>query len=342
MLIFFGAPLFMRWMGAEGIVHTYGTQYLSIRSFEMIYLFVFGVFTSMRQATGDTKTPVFLSIIALILNIILTPIFIFNLKLEVIGAAYATLIANLITFPIVLYFIFHPRFYVHAKVKDMGFSWNIFKNIMRVGLPATAGNALSSFGFVLMQSMILGFGITTAAAFSVGNRIYSFFLMPAMSLGSVLSSYIGQNMGAGNVKRAKEAYDVSRKATLVIMSVIGAFAIPFVRPMASLLSSGETLKLASEYLVFLFLTQPFMAIYNSYCGVFDGSGNTRLSFLMHTIRLWVFRIPVILVLREFTNLGSSAIWICMLLSNFLIAFVGYGLMKKVDFGKTFAYQEDLK
>ncbi len=338
-IIYFGAPLFMTWMGAKDIVHTYGTQYLTIRSFEMIYLFVFSIFASMRQAIGDTKSPVIITVISLVLNIILTPIFVFTLNMNVIGAALATLIANVITLPIVLYMIFNKKAELHVEVKDLVYNHSMTKKIIKVAIPVTAGNALSSFGFVILQAMILGFGIETAAAFSVGNRISSFFLMPGSSLGSVLSSYIGQNMGAGNTKRAIQSYRISRNATLIIMSASSVVALPFVRPLASLLSSGETLRLASEYLIFLFLTQPFMALYNSYCGVFDGSGNTRLSFLMHTIRLWVFRIPVVLILHEFTNLGSSAIWICMLLSNFLISILGYFLMKRIDFTKNLVQSE---
>ena len=332
--VFFGSPTIMHWMGATGEVHRYGVDYLVVRSFEMIFLFVFIIFSSIRQSTGDTKTPVVLSGISIILNIILTPIFIFHLQLEVFGAALATLLANLVTFPLVLYYLLHPRFEIRVHLKEMGYDPVIYRTIFKVGIPATVGSGLSSFGFVILQAMILSFGVTTAAAFSVGNRISAFFIMPGMSLGAVLSSYIGQNMGAGNIERAKEAYRVSRNASVMIMTVLGFIGIVFIRPLAGLLSSGETLNLAKDYLVFLFLTQPFMALYNAYCGVFDGSGNTRLSFLMHTLRLWVFRIPVIIVLREFTSLGSSAIWICMLLSNILISIVGHFLMKRVDFNKT--------
>ncbi len=152
------------------------------------------------------------------------------------------------------------------------------------------------------------------------------------ALGSVLAAFVGQNVGARNKERAKQAYKVSRNVAVGIACIGGVIIYPFRETLLGLLTNdGKTLSIAMEYLFWVLLTQPLMSLFQNYIGVFNGSGNTRYSFYIATARLWVVRLPLILFMRNFTNFGRSGIWYAMVISNFIIILYAKYLFRKVDF-----------
>jgi len=201
-----------------------------------------------------------------------------------------------------------------------------------VAAPAAASQALSSLGFLVLQTVILSYGDHVAAAFSIGNKISNILLMPVLALGSVLAAYVGQNIGAGQGGRARRAYVVSRNLGLLIAVAGSLLLMPFRAGMVQLLSNDAATQAAAlEYMFWVLLTQPLMSLFQNYLGVFNGSGNTRFSFLMATARLWIIRLPLILLFKLFTDVGSTGIWYAMVLSNFIILIVGALLFRRVSF-----------
>ena len=81
----------------------------------------------------------------------------------------------------------------------------------------------------------------------------------------------------------------------------------------------------------MLLSQPLMSLFQNYVGVFNGSGNTRFSFVVETARLWAIRLPLILFFKNFTDLGRSGIWMAMVISNLIILILAEVLFKKIDF-----------
>ena len=119
----------------------------------------------------------------------------------------------------------------------------------------------------------------------------------------------------------------------LIISIVGAAAIwPFRESILSLLTNNEeTLAVAMEYIFWVLLTQPLMGIFQNYMGVFNGSGNTRYSFVMAVIRLWGIRLPLIYAFKTFTDIGRSGVWYAMVISNFIMIFFGLYLLSRVTF-----------
>ena len=157
-------------------------------------------------------------------------------------------------------------------------------------------------------------------------------LMPVLALGSVLAAFVGQNIGAGNSERARQAYLVSRN-TAFLMAVAGSLLLYPLRSwtVAALSNDAATQAAALEYLFWVLLTQPLMALFQNYLGVFNGSGKTSYAFLMSTCRLWVIRLPILTFFRHFTAVGASGVWYAMSISNLLILLLGTVLYRRVDF-----------
>ena len=331
-LLYFTSPFIMRLLGATGGTYECAVTYLQIRAFEMPFLFAFTAYQAIRQAKGDTLTPVILSVIAVVINIILTGLFVKEFNMGVAGAAIATLIGQALIVPICFYKLFKKKNDFKINFKDMKFNKEDVVKITKFATPSAISQALASLGFLVLQGFILSYGDETAAAFSLGNKISNLLLLPIMALGSILAAYVGQNIGARNKERARQSYKVSKILSLII-SIVGVLILIPIRHYALglLTNDSTTLEIASEYVIWVLITQPLMGLFQNYLGVFNGSGNTSYSFIMATVRLWLLRLPMILIMKNVLDMGRNCIWITMNVSNLLILFLGMYLYKKVDY-----------
>lgn len=326
------SPTVLVFMGAEGGVYDAALTYLRVRSFEMVFLFIFASFQATRQAQGDTVTPVILSTTAIFINIVLTAWFVQGLGWGIFGASFATLISQAVICPPALYLLFRRSEPMRLHVKDFRIVPKELRRLVSMAIPSATSSAFSSFGFLILQSMVLSYGDTVAAAFSLGNKVSNLLLIPIGAMAFTLAAFIGQNIGAGNTARARKSYQVSRNIA-VLLAVAGCLMIwPFRETILRLLTnSEETLAVAMEYMFWVLLTQPLMSLFQNYIGVFNGSGNTRYSFIIETARLWAIRLPLILFCKNFTNMGRMGIWFAMVFSNFVIVILAEWLFRKIDF-----------
>lgn len=330
-LLYFLCPTILKWMNAEANLYEYSLIYLRIRSFEMTGLFIFFAYQATRQSMGDTVMPVVWNVLSIISNIILTCIFVFVSKMDLRGAAYATVISNMILVPIVI---------IHmCKSKDMKLTFESLKldfekiaQIFKLGWPSAVSQAFTSLGFAIINSVIAGYDDTILSAIAIGNRINSMLLFPTMAVGSVLATFVGQNIGAGNIKRAKKSVNVAMALSLGIGIVGGLVLLPFRPQLAGIFLSQPTdMDLCVKYLFYLLVGLPLMSVFQCYNGCFQGAGRTGFSLTLSTVRLWVLRVPVLLLMLNVFDVGAQALWICMVVSNFGACILGTIFYQFIDF-----------
>ncbi len=330
-LLYFLCPTILRWMNAEANLYEYSLIYLRIRAFEMTGLFIFFAYQATRQSMGDTVMPVVWNVLSIISNIILTCIFVFIFKMDLRGAAYATVISNMILIPIVI---------IHmCKSKDMKLTFESLKldfekitQIFKLGWPSAVSQAFTSLGFAIINSVIAGYDDTILSAIAIGNRINSMLLFPTMAVGSVLATFVGQNIGAGNIERAKKSFNVAMALSLGIGIVGGLVLLPFRPQLAGIfLSQPNDMDLCVKYLFYLLVGLPLMSIFQCYNGCFQGAGRTGFSLALSTIRLWVLRVPVLLLMLNVFDVGAQSLWICMVISNFGACILGTIFYQFIDF-----------
>ncbi|QVK20024.1 MATE family efflux transporter [Mycoplasmatota bacterium] len=333
LVLYFLGPYLLVWSGAEGNVLENASSYLRIRSFEMLPLFVFVVYTSIRQSSGDTISPVILNIIAVILNTILSPIFIAVLGFGVAGAAYATIIANYIIFPVSLHYLFFAKTGVKISLTDVIPNKKMIYEIFKIAIPSSLANTITSIGFMIINSIIIReFGKVTFDAFGVGNRINSLTLLPVISIGTVLSTYIGQNVGSRQPERAKLVFKKSVIFTLLFVSLGMALILPFRESIIRVfLVNPDSVKLCKEYILYLTLTLPFFAIFQLLLGLFRGLGNVRYLLILSLTRLWGLRLPMITILVYIFSFRESGVWHAMWVSNIFAVLIGSYLFKRTKF-----------
>ena len=273
--------------------HTYITYIL----YGMIAMMFFMVYQSITTAFGDSFTPMVVQVITVTLNLILDPLMIFGIaffpKMGIKGAAIATLISRVIA-SIIAFIIFTKKY------KDLIPSWrdmlpkkSVLVNIFQIGLPASIGQSTTSFGFLIVQGLVNSFGTTVISANSIGNRMVGIFMLPAMGIGSALSSFIGQNLGAKKEGRAVKSVHYAMFLVMAIMTVgyifiyyYGSELVRFFVDEASVIEVGERMFKISAYATWIF------GILMVFMGVFNGAGHSRSTMAFNVSRLWIFRIPI--------------------------------------------------
>lgn len=333
-LLFLLAPMIMTWMGATGVQRELMIVYVRVRSFEMIPLFAFFAFQASRQASGDTVSPFILNILMIAVNIFSTWIFIYYFQMGVFGAALGTLIAHTVLMPIFILIMFHGKSDgVTITMSDVTNDSAEIKKIFQLAWPVSISQALTSLGFLLVNVFILSYGDNTINAFSVGNRINSLVLMPSMGIGGITATFVGQNIGAGNEKRARQSVKAAVICATAVSIIGGAIIFPFREPLGAIFLRRlpEALDLSVEYMFFLMTNLSIMGIFQVFMGSYQGSGETKFSLIMSMLRLWAFRIPLILLFKEVLHLPSSSLWYAMVISNFAALYVGIILYSKCKF-----------
>ncbi|WP_333657073.1 MATE family efflux transporter, partial [Tissierella praeacuta] len=142
----------------------------------------------------------------------------------------------------------------------------------------------------------------------------------------------GQNIGANQIDRVKEAFHKALKLTIIIGMLGCILLIVFDKPIINFFMQSKddlsVIELALVYLFYTSLSMPLMGIFSVLQGLFQGSGNTKYSMAMEIGRLWFVRLPMILLFKRFSDWGATGIWFSMSFSNLIICLYGYWIYRR--------------
>ena len=332
------APFIVRWMGATGSFEYKSYIFLAINSVGLLFDMIFFGYQSILNSQGRTKSMTIISTISSVTNVVIDPFFIFDnvlgipgLNMGLAGAAWATVLSKvlLVVFAII---VVKKESEIEVSFKNFKLDMGIIKHIFSIAIPASLGSSGEAIGFTVLNGFIQSYGTTTLAAFSMGNRLSDIFNQGAIGIGMALTSITGQNIGAGKKERSK---DIFKRANIIITFFSLASAIIILLFKDQLLSifikdrsDIELWRQASEYMYFSAIITFFMGYFSAINGFFQGVGKTKLTMYLSLARLWVLRLPLIMILKSLTDLGSTGIWISMLVSNALTVIVGFIIYKR--------------
>jgi putative MATE family efflux protein len=295
-------------------------NYLKIISVGLIFTFFNFVMTGILTATGDSKSPFKANTMGLIVNIILDPFLIFGVwifpELGVSGAAFATVIAQ---FAVSIYFVKHiiDDNYLFNDIKLLQkSSYDDLKSIIRVGFPSSMQTIGFAFISMVISRYVTTFGDEAIAVQRVGAQIESVTWMTSEGFSAAINTFIAQNYGAKNLKRAKKGY----VSALKLISVWGIFTTLLLyfgstQIFQIFITEPALLSMGDDYLKILGLSQLFMCFEILTSGAFAGFGKTSIPSTVILI-LTVSRIPAAILLA--TLLGSiNGVWWAISLSSVL-------------------------
>lgn len=315
----------LHWLDTPSEIYTDSYWYLFGISFDYIGLLLLNLYMAIRQSSGDSRSGVRLNMIASLMNVILDPLFIFVFHMGVFGAAIATVVSKLLVVPLALHKLKDVQYPVHIAFHQYPLRKADAIMILKLCIPAASGQFLENLGFVIMNKYIVYYGAIAISAYGVGGKLVNLAYIPANSIGAIVATFIGQNLGAQNQERARKSYHAAMKLSLffaVVMTFMGMVLItPFIHIFVPD-ASAKLIAMTQEYAFYALLCGVFMCWYINLCGVFNGAGHTSYTFWLSMLRLWGFRIPMILLFHRYTHMGISGIWLSMLFSNMLECVVG--------------------
>jgi putative MATE family efflux protein len=273
---------------------------------------IFGYFAidAAFRAAGDTRTPFLLLAVSVIAALLLDPVLILGLgpapALGIAGAAVATILTRGSAF--VLGLILLTR---RSMIRLAGPSGGALPAIARVGLPTAATGVIFSLIYVLMTRTTTQFGTPALAALGIGHRVESWAYMVGVGFGAAAAAIVGQNLGAGHVKRAEQSGWITTAFASLVGIVAAVVEIIFAEEFASLFTDDPTvIAVSASYLRICALSQAFVGAELVLEGALGGSGHTFPPMLTSTA-LTALRIP--LAAWAAARWGIEGIWwvICL-------------------------------
>ena len=230
-------------IGASGRSLSLVIDYMLIWYPGVLFLIIPMVGNNAIRATGDTKTASAIMLIGMLLNLILDPLLIFGLgpfpRLELKGAAIATVIARAFTFALAMYVLSGRKRMLTLNYPGMGQIIESWRQILYISLPAAASNIIIPLSIAIITRIIASYGPEAVAAFGVASRIDMFALIIVMALHASLAPFVGQNMGAGRFDRVRLGIRYSQQFALLWGLFVCIVLLFGGRLIASLFSDNE-------------------------------------------------------------------------------------------------------
>ncbi len=300
-------------IGADEEILPYAWSYFRIIVAGMPLTFIYFIFSSVLQGIGDTKTPMYLKLIAVGANVILDPFFIFGWSifpnLGIAGAATATVITRLLAAIIGIHILFTGKKGLHLNLAHLWPNWKMIKKIIMIGFPAAVGDSGLAVAITIMTSIVAGFGNVTLAAYGVANRITSVLRMPAMGVGRATGVIVGQHLGADQPDEAEKVSWMSSGIILAIMlalSVLMLLIAPWL--MSFFAEEMEVINIGANYLRIVSFGFTFLGVQMILSGALSGAGKTVYQTFFRLLTLWGFQIPMAYGFAYLLNMGATGIW----------------------------------
>lgn len=201
---FIGAPYLLRLMGTPEDIIPYSLMYLRIYFLGMIPNLLYNIGTGILRAIGDSRSPLYYLIISCMINIVLDLLFVVAFHWDIAGVAIATVISQICSAFLITLKLMKATDSYKLELKQIRFHKDIVKKIVTIGLPAGFQSLMYTSSNVLIQSNVNSFGTDTVAAWTAYGKIDGVFWMTISSFGTSITTFVGQNFGAGKMDRVKK------------------------------------------------------------------------------------------------------------------------------------------
>ena len=329
-------------------------SYLKIYFLGLTFMFLYNIITSIFNALGESKIPLYFLIFSSFLNILLDLIFVVKLQYGVVGVAIATLIAQGISaFLSITYLLFNlKKFKTEDEVAiDLGlnnksanvktnkkeninkrkdskdiklFDFAILKNMNKIAIPSIFQQSFVYISIFLVQIIVNTFGSSIIAGYTIATKIDSITMIPLASFGNAVGTFTAQNIGAKKIERVKEGLKSSliiiTLMSLAIFAVLFIFGQNIIELFLNKPQSEDAIDFALKYLRIVsgfYIVKGFM---NAYTGVLKGAGDIGV-FVLSTMLNFLVRLIIVYVFAN--TIGVSVIYYGVPIGWFVGLLIGY-------------------
>jgi len=318
--------------GASGTILSLAWDYLRVLSIGLPFMVFSGFFRSILAGEGDMKLPMLVAGLGTILNIILDPLFIFDLDnfggigfgMGIKGAAMATVISQCIVFSVFIYMLFvKEHAYITFRIKDFSFSSIIIWDIIKVGLPASLSMIVMAVGQGVFNRILIYFSADTVAAYQVAGRIDMLVFLPIFSIAASLTTLVGMFYGAKkfDILRYTVKYGI---VSAFLITVVMSFLLYIFAPNIIGFFTAEIaiIDVAVTFLRLFAFVYPLISVGITTGRVLQGLGKGLPVLVITIIRVLGVSAPLALVFIFKMGKSVEWVWYAMMISTgvaFIIA-----------------------
>lgn len=295
-------PLMLELMKTPAEVAPDQTAYLTIYFAGIMGLLLYNMGSGILRAVGDSQRPFYFLLVSAGVNTALDLLFVLKFGMGVEGVAYATIIAQAVSAVLTIAVLIGYDGSVKLSLRDLRIHWRMLKKIVAVGIPAALQMAITAFSNVFVQGYINHFGADCMSGWTAYTKIDQLVILPVQSLSLASTTFVGQNLGVGNVERAKGGV---RRALYLSFAVTAVLLVPVLTlapDMTAFFNSKP--EVVSYGALLLRLLSPFyffFCINQIYSGALRGSGNSQVPMFIMLGSFVVFRQIYLYVMANYIS-----------------------------------------
>ncbi len=314
----------------------YGRRYITIITVQLLPFAVMQAYAGTLRETGNTIIPMYSGVTAVIINTCLNYLLIFGKfgfpELGVQGAAIATVIARFTECFIVM-FATHVNKVKYAFIvgayKSMKIPTELVKKIVRKGFPLMVNEMLWSMGTATLVQCYSVRGLEVVSAYNISSTVSNLFHCAFFAFGTTISIIVGQLLGAGELKRAKDESTKILALVVAICTVIGGVMLILAPAIPSVYNTQQSVKdLACEFLIISAVLMPIHSFTHGSYFTLRSGGKTGVTFMFDSGFMWALSIPCAFILSRFTPLAIIPIYLAVQGIDIIKCVLGFILVKK--------------
>lgn len=263
--------------------------------------------SGILRAVGDSRRPLIFLIISALLNTVLDLLFVLAFDMAVEGVALATVIAQILSALLILYSLSHKDLTYGIRWRQLRIDRAALSGIVRLGLPSAIQSTITAFSNTFVQSYVNYFGSACMAGSSVYNKIEAFLQIPSNAISSSATTFVGQNWGAKQKKRARGGTQMALLISLSITAVLGVLIIALAEPLVSFFSPDP--EVVAYGVRFIRIGTPFylaLVVFSILSGVLRGIGDALAPTVIMLFSFVLFR-QLYMAATRALNLGFVSV-----------------------------------
>lgn len=270
-----GSPLFLRWMDTPAEVLPEAQVYLRIIFLGTLFRSLYNMAAGILNAVGNSARSLRYLAVSSGLNILLDLLFVGLFRAGVAGAAWATILSEGVSAALAFRYLLRVDDIYRVRPRELRLDRGMVGRILRLGIPSAVQGTVICFSNVLIQTGVNAYGTSAMAGFTAYMKVDGFNILPVHSFSLAASTFVGQNLGAGRVDRAKQGTLAVLGVSLGYTAMMSLLMLGFARPVLSIFGGDEeTLRYGVLCLRALAPFYTLLAVIHSLAGAVRGSGHT--------------------------------------------------------------------
>ena len=295
-------PTFLRWMGTDPDVLPEAISYFRYYFFGILAVVMYNTCKGIMNALGDSRRPLYYLILSSLVNIVLDLLFIAVFHWGVWSAAAATTISQAVSMVLCLIHLTKKGTIYQVRLRDLRLDREMLGQIFRYGLPSGVQNSVIGFANVIVQSNINSFGKLAMAAYGAYSKLEGFAFLPVTSFTMALTTYVSQNLGAGEYDRAKKGSRFGIITSLLLAELIGVLMYLFAPQLTAIFTeTPEVIALGVEQARTISLFYCLLAFSHAVASVCRGAGKAFVPMTIMLVFWCVVRIAYITTVMHFVH-----------------------------------------